>query len=312
MSKDIAIINPADVPAYIVNADRAKEMNAEALQGLTFGGQPSIRIRNGKFRLKESGSDDVVLKPSELVDGMYLPAIIVGVRGPMNKAYYATKFDPNQDEPSTPDCFSFDGKAPDKSVKEPMCSNCAACPQNAFGSGRNQAGQPTKGKACSDSKVMALLYKGTIYSMKVPPASLKNLATYLRELDRHGIPYPYAVTHISFDEESEYSVLTFRVGRYLPADKLAQAEEFVNSRETYEIMHPVAYVPSESKALPAPAKAAAPAPVEEAKPVEVVEPEAKPAPKAVKAKAAAEEPAPKAAGVKAPPTQEEIDAIMGL
>jgi hypothetical protein len=284
-------------------------MNTDALQGLTFGGQPSIRIRNGKFRLKESGSDDVVLKPSDLVKGMYLPVIIVGVRGPMNKAYYATKFDPNQDEPSTPDCFSFDGKTPDPAVKNPVCASCAACPMNAFGSGRNAAGQPTKGKACADSKVMALLYKGTVYSMKVPPASLKNLATYLRELDRHGVPYPYAVTHMGFDEESEYSVLTFQVGQFAQAEHLQKIEEFVSSREAYDILHPVAYIP-EAKQIAAPAAAQVQETVEAPADDNLSKPKAK-AKASPRAEAAAEAAPVTSAGSKAP-SQAEIDAIMGL
>ena len=307
MSKDLAAIDPTTVPAYIVNHDRAKQLNTEALTGLT-GGVPSIRIRNGKFRLKEPGSDDVIIKPTDLVQGLYLPAIIVGVRGPINKSYYAKPYDPNQDEPSTPDCFSFDGRTPDATIKNPIAPACAGCPMNAFGSGRNARGEATKGKACADNKTMAVLYKDTIYALKVPPASLRNLATYLREFDRNGIPYPYAVTLIGFDDESEYSVLTFKVGKFASQDQIQKIEEFVNSREAYEIMNPVAFVPSE-----APKQVAAPAPA--TAPAQVLPPEtpAEAKPKKAKATETAEAvPTPPAAAATKAPSQDEIDAIMGL
>jgi len=260
MSKDIAVIDPASIPAYAINPDRAKALNAAAMAGLTSGGVASIRIKNGKFRIKEPNVDDVVLKPDQLAKGMYLSAIIVGIREPMNKAFFAKPYDPTQDEPSNPDCFSFDGIAPDKTVKNPIAPNCAGCPNNAFNTGKNARGEATKGKACSDAKVMALYVKlpsaeeGVVYQFKVPPASLKNLATYLRELDRHGVAYPHVLTFIGFDDDSEYPVLTFQVGMFIPVEKYGKVEELMNCRETYDIMHPVAFVQDAPKQVAAPAE----------------------------------------------------------
>lgn len=306
-------VDPSKIPAHLRDRGKSAARNAEALAGLSGGGIASIRIKNGRFRIKEVGSEDVAIPVKELAEGQYLPVVITGVRGPLNKTYFATAYDPNQDENHPPDCFSLDGEKPDPTVENPICSNCAGCPMNAFGTGKNQAGQPTKGKACADNKVIAVYYRNKIYSLKIPPASLKNFATYVRELDRHDLDYASVITFISLDDTADYIVLTFRVGGYLSEENLTKVDELCESHETHEIMNPKPFVkqiehnPGDENPQSKPAKKDEP---EEAEYED--EPEDEPAPKKKAApKKAAKKTEPEDDGPALPSTGD-INDILGL
>ena len=251
---------PTDVPSYVVAADLARTMNADALAGISTGFPASIRIKASKFRLVDGGGEETILKPADLAEGEYLPIIVLAAKPGLNKVYYKSAYDPNQAEALAPDCFSNDGERPDPSVTHPMCSVCATCTKNAFGSDVNQSGQPTKGKACSDNKILAVLYKGSVYQFKIPPASLKNWGVFVKNLSSRGIPVGHVIAYVGFDEKADYSVLVFRVGDFVPEAKIPKLMDFVHSPEVLDIISPT---------LGAPAPVAA-KPVEPVRPVEPV------------------------------------------
>ncbi len=234
MSKDIVIV-PENIPAYVLNQNAAREMNAEATAGISGGFPPSIRIKNGKFRLVDGAGEETVLKASELQDGESLDMVILRAKAGLNKVWYAKPYDPNA-EASAPDCFSLDGKAPDASVSDPQCGSCAGCAMNAWGSGRNQAGEPTKGKACSDNKILAVLYKGGVYQFKIPPASLANWRVFVKNLSARDVPLGAVIVYVAFDEDVSYSILTFRVGGFIPEQAVPKLMTYVSSPEVEEII----------------------------------------------------------------------------
>jgi hypothetical protein len=118
---------------------------------------------------------------------------------------------------------------------------------NAFGSGRNAAGQPTKGKACADSKVLAVFRKGSVYSFKIPPASLKNFGMYVKNLTNRGVPLGNVITYVGFDDTADYSVLQFRVGAFIPESAKEALLAVAGSQEVGDIVRPMEY-----RALPPP------------------------------------------------------------
>lgn len=247
MSKELAIFN--DIPEYAMTKV-APEAFADLLGGLSVGSVPSIRIKNGKFRTVIGGEEKVI--PSKnLAEGEFLPVIILKAKKALSKTYYATAYDP-ANEPEAPDCWSLDGERPDKQVKKPVCDTCATCPMNAFGSGRNQNGEPTKGKACTDNKVMAVAYAGSVYQMKIPPASLKGFGAYIRLLMSKNVTPGNVVTYVGLDEDADFPVLTFHPGMFVPANKLEVLAELAESQEVNDIIHPVFSV--QAPALPAPEK----------------------------------------------------------
>jgi len=234
--KDVAIV-PENIPAYLATAGLAREMNADAAAGISTGFPPSIRIKNGKFRLVDGAGEEEIVKPSQLVEGQFLDMVVLRAKPGLNKVWYAKPYDPSA-EASAPDCFSLDGIKPDPSVQAPQCANCASCPQNAWGSGRNQAGEATKGKACNDNKILAVLYKGGVYQFKIPPASLKNWAVFVKNLSARDVPLGGVVIYVSFDDDSDFSVLKFRVGGFIPEAAIPKLMEYVSSPEVAEIVQP--------------------------------------------------------------------------
>ena len=246
MSTDLVQI-PKDIPSFALAINDAKTLNADALQGISTGFPPSIRIKRNGFRVVDGNGDEINLKPNDLAGGEYLDIVILAAKPGLNKVYYEAAYDPNQVEPSAPDCFSLDGVAPDKSVNKPVNPTCGTCPMNAFGSGRNAAGQPTKGKACADSKILAVFRKGSVYSFKIPPASLKNFGLYVKNLTNRGVPLGNVITYVGFDEDADYSVLQFRVGAFIPESAKEALLAVSKSQEVADIVKPLEY-----RALPPP------------------------------------------------------------
>jgi hypothetical protein len=246
MSTDLVQI-PKDIPSFAISIATAKEINADALQGISTGFPPSIRIKRNGFRVVDGNGDEINLKPNDLAGGEYLDIVILAAKPGLNKVYYEAAYDPNQVEPSAPDCFSLDGVTPDKSVNKPVNPTCSTCPMNAFGSGRNAAGQPTKGKACADSKILAVFRKGSVYSFKIPPASLKNFGLYVKNLTNRGVPLGNVITYVGFDEDADYSVLQFRVGAFIPESAKDALLAVSKSQEVADIVRPMEY-----RALPPP------------------------------------------------------------
>lgn len=249
MSKELALFD--NIPEYAMTGKVAPEAFEDLLGGLSVGSVPSIRVKNGKFRTV-IGNEEKVIPSKNLAEGEFLPVIILKAKKALSKSYYATAYDP-ANEPEAPDCWSIDGERPDKQVKKPVCDTCAACPMNAFGSGRNQNGEPTKGKACTDNKIMAVAYAGSVYQMKIPPASLKGFGSYIRLLMSKNVTPGNVVTYIGLDEDSDFPILTFHPGMFVPSNKLEVLAELSESQEVRDIINPT--FSAQAPALPAPAKA---------------------------------------------------------
>jgi hypothetical protein len=257
-NKDLAILE--NIPAHIMQSDMAREMNADAADGISTGFPPSIRIKNGKFQLVDGAGEATPVKAKDLKEGEFLDIVVLRAKPGMSKVWYAKAYDPSA-EASAPDCSSSDGIKPNSDSPSPQCETCAGCDQNAWGSGRNQQGQPTKGKACSDNKILAVLYKVGVYQIKIPPASLKNWAVFVKNLSSRDCPLGAVIVHVGFDEESDFSILTFGVGGFVPEQAIPKLMKYVTSPEVNEIITPVAQ----------PAQVAAPTPKPEPKVEPVVE-----------------------------------------
>lgn len=256
----------ADVPAHILNLDLARQMNEAASAGLSTGASARIKMNGKQFVLVNGNGDETPMKAADLTmaaDGnAYLPAVIINAKPTLSKTYYAAAYNPSE-EGSAPDCFSDDAVTPSSDVHNPQCSSCAACPHNAFGSDRDQNGNATAGKACTDTKILAVFCKGSVYKLKVTPSSLKFLGLYIKELSARGIPLGNVKTLLGFVEDSSFPVLTFNFGGFIDeaaAGKLAQLAE---SPEALDIVNEK--MSAGTKQLKAPAKAAEPA-KEEGKP----------------------------------------------
>jgi len=216
----------------------------------------------------EEGTESVL--PS-----LELNVIIVGANPRLSKVFYLKQWTPDQ-EPTNPDCYSLDGIAPDAASPAPQHTRCVDCPQNAWGSRTTPTG--TSVKACADQKRLAVVsaddVSGPIYLIQVPPASLRNLNTYHKELSRRGIPPEVVSSLISFDTDASHPKLSFRFGGFITeadqkiVDALFTAENVLEI--TGEKITPlVDTLPSVKAPIPQPVvqKVATPKPTIPTKPV---------------------------------------------
>ena len=262
MSTEIMIPESSSIPAYILAMSKggAAAENEAAMQGLSAGVPPRIKMNGKDFALVDAGGEEKPYPKASLQamnDGnLYLPMVILKAKPTISKQWYLEAYNPNAIEFKMPDCMSSDGVRSDVGVLDPQSESCATCPQNAFGSGRDQQGNPTKGKACTDNKIMAVLIpKHGIFQLAIKPASLKNFAAYVKKLSASGIPITAVFTYVSFDPAESYPVLIFQFGGFLPESHLPALAEKAESAEVKEIIG----VPSAAKAaLPTPAPAPTP------------------------------------------------------
>src|SRR6478735_801373 len=139
---------------------------------------------------------------------------------------------------AAPDCFSNNGVTPEPTSAKKQCDTCAACKHNAWGSRITPAGK--QGKACSDSKRIAVVpmqdipneaYGGPML-LRVPAASLQDIAMYGGKMQQMGYPYFSVATRIAFDPAESYPKFQFSAIRPLTDD---EAELVVAMREGHQV-----------------------------------------------------------------------------
>jgi hypothetical protein len=262
MSYELMIPDAADLPDYIIDHEAAAKVNADAIFGVSTGYAPRIKMSGKQFVLVDGDGVETPIPNGKLFkgpdDNLYLRVVVLRAKRELQKRFYLGKYDPNAPEHSAPDCFSNDGERPDSSIPSPQCETCAGCPQNAYGSGTNQDGNATAGKACSDNKMLAAFVPplkqgesapGT-HELKITPASLKKWGMYAKALASRGISLGNIFTLISFADDSTFPVLTFQYGGAIPEASVSRLAAMAEAPETLEIVN--SKITYSAKALPAP------------------------------------------------------------
>lgn len=253
MSNDLSIFDRSAAPDYLAKYIKQAEQVAAMATG--FASVPSISIKGKQFRYTTPEGKEVVVDL-----GVSLECIILAfdpLKGTA-KTFYGSGY--TSESTDAPDCFSVDGIRPSNFVTTPYAKSCDLCPNNQWGSAKDAAGAPTKGRACADVKNLYVVpgdnVEGPVYVLRVPPTSLKGLSTYARLLSSKHTPHQVVVTKVGF-EDSEHPQLTFDALKFLGA---AEADAAVTRAESAEVR---AILPSNSDVAPATedAPAALPAPV---------------------------------------------------
>lgn len=214
-------------------------------------GTPYISIKNSKFTLNDE-------KLGTSID-------VVVLATAFDNAYYDRPYNP--DVIASPACFALaidaDDLEPDEDSPDVQAESCAVCPMNEFGSAENG-----KGKACKNGRrlLVATIKNGevdlsNIAMLKIPPTSLKNWATYVRNLNlKHNKPAWSVLTNLTFDEDATWplikpsfvSALTAQDARAI-IPKLTNFNEEVltpynvSNYEAYEAPPPASEGPKKSK-----------------------------------------------------------------
>lgn len=266
----------AALPAHFSANPDALALNAvaEEFASIKF---PVISIKANRFQIKKPDDTKVVVmrpksNPSDPDEpATYLDLVVLNLQ--KAKSYYSTGYTEGSAE--APDCFSSDGVVPHTLSKAKQCNTCALCPHNAWGSGTNDKGEATKGKACSDVLRLAVASPADLKTpmlLRVPPASLKNFANASRIATSRGIPLNGVLIRTSFQIDTN-GILEFKPVAMLDASTYQSAVKMMNSDIVLAITGksdagvPVAAVHAQvGKEVSAPAQVSAPVGTAEAVP----------------------------------------------
>lgn len=185
-----------------------------------------VSYRGKVWRIKHRGEERDVMRPDGDGPANSLEFVVVKSAPVISKIFYEEGYQEGSSAP--PDCWSTDGIRPDPASPKKQCSTCAGCPQNAWGSKVTPAGKA--GKACADSKRLAVVPLGDIANeamggpllLRVPAASLQDLATYGKKMQGLGFPYFAIGTRIAFDTKEAYPKFVFSAIRTLTDEEVAQ------------------------------------------------------------------------------------------
>ena len=171
-----------------------------------------------------------------------IEVVIVKSSSVVAKTFYEKGYEEGSNV--APDCMSSNGLTPDPHSPNKQCASCAACPRNAWGSQMRADGSAGKGKACSDAKRLAVVpladIKNDMYGgpmlLRVPAASLQDVATYGKGVAKLGYPYYAVATRIGFDPMDAFPKLTFTPIRALTDEEALMVMEHRNDESIDRIL----------------------------------------------------------------------------
>jgi hypothetical protein len=206
MSQIIPFDFNSQLPAHLRGSSNINDdVLAYARTGMT-----SMSVKGKTFTIVKGDDRTMVMNPKDPESpASNIEVAIVRIQKGFSKAFYPNGYTEGG-EAEKPQCFSHDGTTPDKTIEKPVCSSCAACPKNVFGSKIGDNGK--KQKACSDSIRVAIAAPDSIDEpmlLRVPPASIKPLQEHVKFVAKKGVDYNKVITKISFDKDSPTPLLVF-------------------------------------------------------------------------------------------------------
>ncbi len=263
------------LPAHLREA--FGDISNNDLAGGVSSGYPVLSFKGKTWSLREGGVSSIIEdvdKNGDAIPASSIEVVIVKANGHLSKVYYEGGYTEGSDE--KPACYSNNGNSPEADAVNPQSTTCALCPHNQWGSRISENG--SKGKACSDSRRMAVVPNGELgrpMLIRVPAASLKDLGAYSQLLTRRNAPYQAVATRIGFDPTVAHPKLTFKALRWLDAAEAAEVRTTMQSDVVAQIIgadhasvaalpprpaHVEPEAPKPKAAMPKPAAKVAPKP----------------------------------------------------
>jgi hypothetical protein len=163
--------------------------------------------------------------------------IILHALPKVSRTFYEAEYDPNA-APTLPDCWSNLGDRPEAAAPNKQHTNCADCPQNIKGSGKQG------GKACRYQRRISVLVEGDssgdVYQFNVPAKSLFGKGTgnvhpfesYIKYLIANGESPDNVVTNIAYDLNADSMELLFTPLRNISDEEYALVRASQSKPET--------------------------------------------------------------------------------
>ena len=176
-----------------------------------------IGYKGKVWTLRLRGETYTFTRPDDGSPAAFLDCIILRSASYKSKSYYpANSFNDNSSG-ERPVCSALDGVNPDRDAQTPQATACAICPRNEW----KMVGD-RKGRECSDYKRLAILIlpsqsKALLGSplmepvfLRVPAASLNDLAILGEAMSKKGFHYSTYITRIGFQVDKPHPQMTFR------------------------------------------------------------------------------------------------------
>ena len=181
-------------------------------------GTKRIVPKNGIFRKVVGGEEMGKVKGD-------LNVVVVNASPHVGRIFYAQAWTPDA-EPTSPDCFSNDGRSPDAGSTNKQADRCDSCQQNIKGSGMGSS------KACRYSRRIAVVLEedfgtsleGEVYQMNLASKSLfgdsvgdntHTFENYTKYLANNGKSLDYVVTQVSFNEDNDNQSVLFTPVKFI-------------------------------------------------------------------------------------------------
>jgi hypothetical protein len=234
MAQNLVIPNGFGTPSKLASEYHRQLVTGggggELSSGVT-SGYAVLTFRGKTWRVKHRGEERTIMrKDNDREPASSVDVVVVKASRVISKIWYEDAYQSGSSAP--PDCFSINGQTPDPASPKKQCATCAACPRNVWGSKVGASGKPTK--ECGDSKRLAVVplmdIRNEVYGgpmlLRVPAASLGDMASYGNRLEQMGFPTFAVGTRIRFDPDAEFPRLAFEPARALDDNEVAQIISF--------------------------------------------------------------------------------------
>lgn len=192
------------------------------------------------WSIRYRGQETPLMRPDGDGPRNSIEAVILKASGHVSKIWYENGYVEGSN--AAPDCFSTNGVTPDGASKKRQSNSCASCPMNQWGARITPQGK--QGKACSDSKRLAVVplddFQNAAFGgpllLRVPAASLRDLAGFDDKMKALGYPYYSIGVRISFDTAEAYPKFVFGAIRPLTDAEADTVIAMRNGRQVATIL----------------------------------------------------------------------------
>lgn len=176
---------------------------------------------SGGLAFEVQGEDENDAEPMKQID-----AVIVFTH--RVSAYWPGTYGSGDDAAKIPVCSSMDGKM-GINTSTGEITPCENCPYNQYGTGTDDKGQPSRGKACKNMRRIYMMMDGdpNLYLLSVPPTSIKDINKQLAKILASGTPYTGMIVSFTLEKTKNgngtpYSKVLVKKSGLLPPAIAAQ------------------------------------------------------------------------------------------
>lgn len=192
--------------------------NAESLADGIGSSYGIIGYKGKVWTLRLRGESHIFTRPDDGTPAAFLDVIVLRQLSNKSKSYYPKDTYQDGQIGTRPVCAALDGVAPDSDILTPQSNACATCERNVF----KVSPDGRKTRECSDYKRLAVLVLPSMTRqilgaplmepvfLRVPAASLNDLALLGEGMAAQGFHFSTYITRIGFNPEKPHPQMTFR------------------------------------------------------------------------------------------------------